>query len=158
MAEYTLSVNGQSHMVEASPDMPLLWVLRDRLRLTGTKFGCGQGLCGACTVHLGGEATRSCITPVADVGTQRVTTIEGLDPHGAHPLQKAWIEADVAQCGYCQTGQIMQAVALLEQAPQPSAAQVRDGMNGVLCRCGTYPRIEAAVLRAASLMQKKAGA
>jgi isoquinoline 1-oxidoreductase alpha subunit len=149
MAEYTLSVNGRSHTVEASPDMPLLWVLRDRLKLTGTKFGCGQGLCGACTVHLGGEPVRSCVTPVSDVGTQRITTIEGLDPHGAHPLQKAWIEADVSQCGYCQTGQIMTAAALLAKRPKPTDRDIDQAMGENVCRCGTYLRIREAIHRAA---------
>ncbi|WP_243293807.1 (2Fe-2S)-binding protein [Geothrix mesophila] len=149
MAEYTLSINGQSHTVEASPDMPLLWVLRDRIKLTGTKFGCGQGLCGACTVHLGGEAVRSCVTPVSDVGAKRITTIEGLDPHGAHPLQKAWIEVDVAQCGYCQTGQIMTAAALLARHPKPTDKDIDQAMGENVCRCGTYLRIREAIHRAA---------
>ena len=150
MAVFTLMVNGQPHTVETPPDMPLLWVLRDRLRLTGTKFGCGQGLCGACTVHLGGEATRSCITPVGEVGTRRVTTIEGLDPHGAHPLQKAWIESDVSQCGYCQAGQIMTAAALLARHPQPTDRDIDGAMGDNVCRCGTYLRIREAIHRAAT--------
>ena len=149
MAAFTLSVNGQSHTVEAPPDMPLLWVLRDRLKLTGTKFGCGQGLCGACTVHLGGSPVRSCQTSVSDVGTQRVTTIEGLDPHGRHPLQKAWIEVDVAQCGYCQTGQIMTAAALLAAHPRPTDREIDQAMGENVCRCGTYLRIREAIHRAA---------
>lgn len=152
----TLKVNGQAREFDADPGMPLLWALRDLLGLKGAKYGCGVAACGACTVHVGGQAVRSCVVPVGTVGHAEVRTIEGLG--GEHPVQQAWLAEQVPQCGYCQTGQIMQAVALLEQAPQPSAVQVRDGMNGVLCRCGTYPRIEAAVLRAASLMQKKAGA
>lgn len=151
-----LKVNGQERQVEADADMPLLWVLRDLLGLKGAKYGCGIAACGACTVQVGGKAVRSCVVPVGSVGAAEVRTIEALG--GEHPVQQAWIEEQVPQCGYCQTGQIMQAVALLEQAPRPTPEQVRDGMNGVLCRCGTYPRIEAAVLRAADLMQKKAGA
>ncbi|HEY3400842.1 MAG TPA: (2Fe-2S)-binding protein [Geothrix sp.] len=149
MAVFTLSVNGQSHTIEAPPDMPLLWVLRDRLTLTGTKFGCGQGLCGACTVHLGGTPVRSCKTRVGDVGSRRVTTIEGLDPHGAHPLQKAWIETDVSQCGYCQTGQIMTAAALLARNPKPSDDDIDRAMGRNVCRCGTYLRVREAIHRAA---------
>lgn len=152
----TLKVNGQAREFDADPAMPLLWALRDFLGLKGAKFGCGIAACGACTVQVGGKAVRSCVVPVGTVGEAEVRTIEGLG--GDHPVQQAWLEGQVPQCGYCQTGQVMQAVALVEQVPQPTAAQVRDGMNGVLCRCGTYPRIEAAVLRAAALMQKKAGA
>lgn len=149
MAAYTLSVNGRSHAVEASPEMPLLWVLRDRLQLTGTKFGCGQGLCGACTVHLGGNPVRACQTPVGEVGTQRITTIEGLDPQGAHPLQKAWLEVDVSQCGYCQAGQIMTAAALLARHPRPTDRDIDAAMGDNACRCGTYLRIREAIHRAA---------
>lgn len=149
MAAYTLSVNGRSHAVEASPEMPLLWVLRDRLQLTGTKFGCGQGLCGACTVHLGGNPVRACQTPVGEVGTQRITTIEGLDPQGAHPLQKAWLEVDVSQCGYCQAGQIMSAAALLARHPRPTDRDIDAAMGDNACRCGTYLRIREAIHRAA---------
>jgi aerobic-type carbon monoxide dehydrogenase small subunit (CoxS/CutS family) len=145
MAVFTLTVNGQSHRVEGSPQMPLLWVLRDRLRLTGTKFGCGQGLCGACTVHLGGVPVRSCKTRLGDVGAKRITTIEGLDPHGAHPLQKAWIEGDVSQCGYCQAGQIMTAAALLVRNPKPTDADIDRALGRNVCRCGTYLRIREAV-------------
>jgi isoquinoline 1-oxidoreductase alpha subunit len=149
----TLKVNGQAREFDADPGMPLLWALRDLLGLKGAKYGCGMAACGACTVHVGGKAVRSCVVPVGEVGEADVRTIEGLG--GEHPVQLAWLAEQVPQCGYCQTGQIMQAVALLEQVPQPTVAQVRDGMNGVLCRCGTYPRIEAAVLRAASLMHEK---
>ena len=149
MAVFNLSVNGQSHRVEAPPDMPLLWVLRERLGLTGTKFGCGQGLCGACTVLLGGVAVRSCLTRLGDLRGRGITTIEGLDPKGAHLLQKAWIEADVAQCGYCQTGQIMAAAALLAGNPRPSDADIDQAMGRNVCRCGTYLRIREAIHLAA---------
>ena len=149
MAVFNLSVNGQSHRVEAPPDMPLLWVLRERLGLTGTKFGCGQGLCGACTVLLGGVAVRSCLTRLGDLRGRSITTIEGLDPKGAHLLQKAWIEADVAQCGYCQTGQIMAAAALLAGNPRPSDADIDQAMGRNVCRCGTYLRIREAIHLAA---------
>lgn len=152
----TLNVNGQARQLDADPEMPLLWALRDFLGLKGAKYGCGIAACGACTVHVGGKAVRACVVPVGAVGDADVRTIEALG--GDHPVQQAWLEEQVPQCGYCQTGQIMQAVALLGQTPEPTAAQVRDGMNGVLCRCGTYPRIEAAVHRAAALMQKKRGA
>jgi len=145
MAAFTLTVNGQPHRVEASPQMPLLWVLRDRLHLTGTKFGCGQGQCGACTIHLGGVPVRSCKTRVGDVGAKRITTIEGLDPSGAHPLQKAWVEGDVSQCGYCQAGQIMTAAALLARNPKPTDADIDRAMGRNICRCGTYLRIREAV-------------
>jgi isoquinoline 1-oxidoreductase alpha subunit len=149
MAVFNLSVNGQSHKVEVPPDMPLLWVLRERLGLTGTKFGCGQGLCGACTVLLAGVAVRSCLTRLGDLRGRSITTIEGLDPVGAHPLQKAWIEADVAQCGYCQTGQIMTAAALLAGNPRPSDADIDQAMGRNVCRCGTYLRIREAIHLAA---------
>ena len=149
MAVFNLSVNGQSHKVEAPPDMPLLWVLRERLGLTGTKFGCGQGLCGACTVLLGGTAVRSCLTRLGDLRGRSITTIEGLDPNGAHPLQRACIEADVAQCGYCQTGQIMTAAALLAANPRPSDADIDQAMGRNVCRCGTYLRIREAIHLAA---------
>lgn len=152
----TLNVNGQARQLDADPEMPLLWALRDFLGLKGAKYGCGIAACGACTVHVGGKAVRACVVPVGAVGDADVRTIEALG--GDHPVQQAWLEEQVPQCGYCQTGQIMQAAALLGQTPEPTAAQIRDGMNGVLCRCGTYPRIEAAVHRAAALMQKKRGA
>ena len=134
-----------------TPDTPLLWVLRDTLGLTGTKFGCGMALCGACTVHLDGQPVRSCVTPVSAIGRRRVTTIEGLSSDRSHPLQRAWIELDVPQCGYCQSGQIMSAAALLAQTPQPSDADIDAAMSGNICRCGTYQRIRAAIHRAATL-------
>jgi isoquinoline 1-oxidoreductase alpha subunit len=130
--------------------MPLLWVLRDILELKGTKFGCGAGLCGACTVHLDGEATRACMFPAKDVGTKKITTIEGLSADGSHPVQRAWVDLDVPQCGYCQAGQIMTAAALLAQKPSPSDAEIAEAMNGNLCRCGTYVRIRAAIKKAAA--------
>jgi len=146
-----LNVNDQDVAVDVDPDMPLLWVLRDALGLTGTKYGCGAALCGACTVHVAGEAVRSCVTPVSAVGARRVTTIEGLSHDRSHPLQKAWIELDVLQCGYCQPGQFMSAAALLAHNPQPSDAEIDLAMSGNLCRCGTYQRIRAAIHRAAVL-------
>jgi isoquinoline 1-oxidoreductase alpha subunit len=146
-----LNVNGKDTEIEVDPDMPLLWVLRDTLGLTGTKFGCGMALCGACTVHLDGQPVRSCVTPVSAVGTKAVTTIEGLSPDRSHPVQKAWIELDVPQCGYCQSGQIMSAAALLAHTPEPSDADIDTAMSGNLCRCGTYQRIRAAIHRAAQL-------
>jgi len=150
MATYQLFVNGQSRSVAVAADMPLLWVLRDTLELRGTKFGCGRGVCGACTVLLDGVATRSCMTPVGSLGVRRVTTIEGLAPAGRlHPVQAAWIEEDVPQCGYCQAGQILTAVALLSTNPQPSDDDIRETMSNNLCRCGTYLRIRSAVRRAA---------
>jgi isoquinoline 1-oxidoreductase alpha subunit len=138
-----------THAVDADPAMPLLWALRDLLGLTGTKFGCGIGACGACTVHLNGQAVRSCITSICDVGDQEITTIEGLSPDGTHPVQRAWVANNVPQCGYCQAGQIMQAVALLKDTPKPTDQQITDGMSGNVCRCGTYQRIRAAVKAAA---------
>jgi isoquinoline 1-oxidoreductase subunit alpha len=146
-----LSVNGAEREVTAPPDMPLLWVLRDLLGLTGTKFGCGVAQCGACTVHLDGEPLRSCITPVSAVGDRKITTIEGLSPEGNHPVQRAWAELDVVQCGYCQSGQIMAAAALLDAKPDPSDADIDAALSGNICRCGTYQRIRAAVHRAAGL-------
>jgi isoquinoline 1-oxidoreductase subunit alpha len=144
-----LNVNGQDVEVDVEPDTPLLWVLRDSLGLTGTKYGCGMALCGACTVHLNGEPVRSCVTPVAAVGDNKITTIEGLSPDRSHPVQQAWIELDVPQCGYCQSGQIMSAVALLANNPKPSDADIDAAMSGNLCRCGTYQRIRAAIHKAA---------
>ncbi len=144
-----LNVNGQSVEVDVDPETPLLWVLRDTIGLTGTKYGCGMALCGACTVHLNGEPIRSCVTPVSAVGEQPVTTIEGLSKDRSHPVQKAWIEIDVPQCGYCQSGQIMSAAALLAKTPKPSDEQIDEAMAGNLCRCGTYQRIRTAIHRAA---------
>jgi aerobic-type carbon monoxide dehydrogenase small subunit (CoxS/CutS family) len=145
----TFTLNGKSTTVNVDPQMPLLWVLRDTLDLTGTKFGCGMALCGACTVHINGEAARSCITPVSSVQEKKVTTIEGLSADGSHPVQKAWIAEDVPQCGYCQSGQIMSAVALLAKKPTPTDADIDDAMRGNICRCGTYQRIRKAIHRAA---------
>jgi len=146
----TFTLNGKATTVNVDPQMPLLWVLRDTLNMTGTKFGCGMALCGACTVHINSEAARSCITPVSSVEGKKITTIEGLSPDGSHPVQKAWIEEDVPQCGYCQTGQIMSAVALLAKKPNPTDVEIDDAMSGNLCRCGTYQRIRKAIHRAAS--------
>ena len=150
MSKYTLRVNGQSHSVDVTPETPLLWVLRDSLGLVGTKYGCGIGECGACTVHLNGKPTRGCQTAIKDVGTAQITTIEGLDPAGKHPLQQAWCELDVPQCGYCQAGQIMQAVSLLNQNPHPTDADIDEAMGGNLCRCGTYFRIRSAIKQVAA--------
>ena len=147
----TLTINGRSRTVSVAPDTPLLWVLRDTLGLTGTKYGCGVGQCGACTVHLDGVAVRACLTPVGQVGTRPVVTIEGLSSDGSHPVQQAWLAEDVPQCGYCQAGQIMTAAALLRSNPHPSGAEIEAAMQGNLCRCGTYQRIRAAVHRAAGL-------
>ncbi|HWC95831.1 MAG TPA: (2Fe-2S)-binding protein [Candidatus Sulfopaludibacter sp.] len=148
---YKLNVNGRAATVDAPADMPLLWVLRDVLHMHGTKYGCGIGQCGACTVLLGGKAVRSCLTPVSAVGTQAVTTIEGLSADGTHPLQQAWQEVDVPQCGYCQAGQIMSAAALLAANPKPADKDIDAAMNGNLCRCATYTRIRRAVHRAAEM-------
>ena len=152
----TFVLNGKSETVNVSPEMPLLWVLRDTLDKTGTKFGCGAGLCGACTVHINGEAARSCQTPISAVSGKKVTTIEGLSADGSHPVQKAWIEEDVPQCGYCQSGQIMSAVALLAKKPKPTDADIDDFMSGNICRCGTYQRIRKAIHRAAGASTGKA--
>ena len=147
----SLTVNGERHDIDADPEMPLLWALRDLIKLTGTKYGCGIAQCGACTIHLNGQPARACVTPVsAAVGTE-IRTIEGLSPDATHPVQQAWIELDVVQCGYCQSGQVMAAAALLEQNPSPTDADIDAAMNGNICRCGTYPRIRAAVKRAAEL-------
>jgi isoquinoline 1-oxidoreductase alpha subunit len=145
----TLKVNGEEYTVDVDPDTPLLWVLRDTLGLTGTKFSCGVGLCGACVVHLDGAPVRSCVTPASEVAGRSITTIEGLSPDGSHPLQRAWIAEDVPQCGYCQPGQIMTAAALLAENPHPSNADIDAAMSGNLCRCGTYQRIRRAIHRAA---------
>jgi isoquinoline 1-oxidoreductase alpha subunit len=145
-----LKVNGQDQTYDGDPSLPLLWYLRDEVGLTGTKFGCGQALCGACTVHLGGQAIRSCITAMADVDGQEVTTIEGLHPAGDHPVQKAWRDLGVPQCGFCQAGQIMQAASLLAQSPHPTDGEIREQMSGNICRCGCYQRIEAAIRAAAT--------
>jgi isoquinoline 1-oxidoreductase alpha subunit len=149
MTPITLNVNGTSRNVDVDPETPLLWVLRDQLQLTGTKYSCGAGLCGACTVLLDGEARRSCITPVSQAAGRQITTIEGLAPEGSHPLQRAWLAENVAQCGYCQPGQIMTAAALLARNPQPTDADIDAAMGSNLCRCGTYPRIRRAIHRAA---------
>jgi isoquinoline 1-oxidoreductase subunit alpha len=146
-----LNLNGKDTQVDVEDDMPLLWVLRDTLGLTGTKYGCGMALCGACTVHLDGQPIRSCVMPVSAIGSKKITTIEGLSHDSSHPVQRAWIELDVPQCGYCQSGQIMSAVALLERTPQPSDADIDSAMAGNICRCGTYQRIRAAIHRAAAL-------
>jgi len=146
----SLTVNGRAVEVDAAPDMPLLWVLRDVLGLTGTKFGCGMALCGACTVHLDGKPIRACVTPVSAAVGASVTTIEGLSANADHPLQRAWIELDVVQCGYCQSGQIMAAAALLASNPHPSGDDITAAMAGNICRCGTYQRIHAAIARAAA--------
>jgi aerobic-type carbon monoxide dehydrogenase small subunit (CoxS/CutS family) len=147
----TITVNGRRHELDIDPDMPLLWALRDSLGLTGTKYGCGIAVCGACTVHVDGETVRACVTPVSAVAGKKITTIEGLSADSSHPVQRAWIEHDVPQCGFCQSGQIMQAVALLAKNPNPSDADIDQAMNGVLCRCGTYQRIRTAIKRAAQL-------
>lgn len=144
-----LKVNGMQRTFSGDPNMPLLWYLRDMLLLTGTKFGCGVSLCGACTVHKNGEAIRSCVTPMSGVSGAEITTIEGLNANGLHPVQKAWIEIDVPQCGYCQAGQIMQAVSFLRKKPKPSDAEIDAAMSGNICRCGTYQRIRAAIKTAA---------
>ncbi len=153
MAAITFLLNGTPQSFNGNPQMPLLWMLRDVLNLTGTKFGCGMALCGACTVHLDGEATRSCVTPMASVAGKRVTTIEGLSRDSSHPLQRAWLELDVPQCGYCQSGQLMSAAALLARTPRPTDAQIDEAMSGNICRCGTYGRIRQAIHRAASQMR-----
>jgi aerobic-type carbon monoxide dehydrogenase small subunit (CoxS/CutS family) len=149
MAPMRLTVNGTEHTVDVHPDMPLLWLVRDVLNLTGTKFGCGMGLCGACTVHLDGVAIRSCSTSIAEAAGKQITTIEGLSPDSSHPLQRAWMAEHVPQCGYCQAGQIMNAAALLAKQPNPSDAEIDAAMAGNLCRCGTYQRIRQAIQRAA---------
>jgi len=149
-------LNGKPQTVDVSPEMPLLWVLRDTLAMTGTKFGCGMALCGACTVHIEGQAARSCVTPVSTVAGKTITTIEGLSSDANHPVQQAWMEVNVPQCGYCQPGQIMSAVALLAKRAAPTDAEIDDAMSGNICRCGTYQRIRKAVHRAAELQSGKA--
>jgi isoquinoline 1-oxidoreductase alpha subunit len=150
MATINLNVNGKMHTVDVDPKTPVLWVLRDHLNLVGTKFGCGIAQCGACTIHLDGNATRSCVLPVSSVQDKEIVTIEGLSEDGDHPVQKAWLEHDVAQCGYCQAGQIMTAAALLKSKPSPSDEEIESTMNGNICRCATYLRIKAAIKTAAN--------
>ena len=149
MATFNLNINGNVQTIEAEPEMPLLWVLRDLLNLTGTKFGCGIGVCGACTIWIDGEAIRSCITPISETENRAITTIEGLSPDGLHPIQQAWLAESVSQCGYCQTGIIMATAALLATTPRPSDAEIDEALSNNLCRCGTYLRIRRAVHRAA---------
>lgn len=150
MATIKLNVNGKSNTLEIDPKTPVLWVLRDHLNLVGTKYGCGMAQCGACTIHLDGVAMRSCMLPVSAVGTKKIVTIEGISENGDHPVQKAWLEHDVAQCGYCQTGQIMTASALLEKNPKPTDEQIETAMQGNICRCGTYLRIKDAIKSASA--------
>jgi len=154
---FKVNVNGQFKTVDLPPDTPLLWALRDGLDLKGTKFGCGMSLCGACTVHLDGEPVRSCQLPISSVGDKKVTTIEGLSPDGSHPLQKAWHELDVPQCGYCQAGQIMTAAALLRRKPNPTDADIDAAMSGNLCRCATYVRIREGIKKAAAASSARVG-
>jgi isoquinoline 1-oxidoreductase subunit alpha len=154
---YELTINGQRHQLDVDGDMPLLWALRDVVGLTGAKFGCGKALCGACTVHLEGAAVRACVLPVSAAAGKSVTTIEGLSPDGSHPVQRAWVEENVAQCGYCQAGQIMSAASLLSRQSDPSDAEIDAAMGGNLCRCGTYVRIRKAIKRAADLTKGGAG-
>lgn len=149
MAIYNLKINGQPKQVDVDPATPMLWVIREHLNMPGTKYGCGVAMCGACTIHLNGTAVRSCQLPVSAIGKNEITTIEGLSENGDHPVQKAWIEHDVAQCGYCQTGQIMSAAALLKTNPNPTDAQIETSMSGNICRCGTYLRIKDAIKTAA---------
>jgi aerobic-type carbon monoxide dehydrogenase small subunit (CoxS/CutS family) len=155
MSSFTLSVNGSTRTVDVAPETPLLWVLRDTLDMRGTKFGCGRGFCGACTVHVDGVATRSCQTPVASAAGHGITTIEGLGQQALHPLQQAWIDEDVPQCGYCQAGQLMSAAALLAKNPDPSDSEIVAALSGNLCRCATYVRIRRAVRRASVAMAEK---
>ncbi len=158
MDAISITVNGRARSVEVSPDTPLLWVLRDTLGLTGTKFGCGMALCGACTVHVDGEPTRSCTTRIANVAGRNITTIEGLSPNGQHPVQVAWLDAQVAQCGYCQVGMIMTAAALLTKNPAPTDTDIDEALGGHICRCGTYQRIRQAVHQASSKKPASGGA
>ncbi len=154
MASYNLNINGKTYKVEADPKMPLLWVIRELANLPGTKYGCGIAQCGACTVHLNGNPVRSCSVPVSAVAKQAITTVEGLSPDNSHPVQKAWIDEQVPQCGYCQSGQIMAAAALLKRNPNPTDADIDAAMNGHICRCGTYVRIRKAIKTAAQNMSK----
>ncbi|HTE34175.1 MAG TPA: (2Fe-2S)-binding protein [Chryseolinea sp.] len=154
MAQYNLQINGRSYEADVESDTPLLWVLRDNLQLVGTKFGCGIAQCGACTVHLNGAAVRSCTLPVSAVGKNKITTIEGLSANGDHPVQQAWMEVDVPQCGYCQSGQMMSAAALLQKNPKPTEEQITTAMNGNICRCGTYHRIREAIQVASTKMKQ----
>jgi isoquinoline 1-oxidoreductase subunit alpha len=154
MASFTLLINNKSYQVEAEPQMPLLWAIRDLAGLTGTKYGCGISQCGACTVHLNGTPIRSCSMPVSSVANQKITTIEGLSDDNSHPVQKAWIDEQVPQCGYCQSGQIMAATALLKRNPSPTDKDIDAAMQGHICRCGTYPRIRKAIKKAALEMKK----
>lgn len=151
MAKYNLKINGKARQVDVDPSTPVLWVLRDSLNMVGTKFGCGMAQCGACTVHLDGNAVRSCVLPVSAIGKQEITTIEGLSANGDHPVQKAWLELDVAQCGYCQSGQIMSAAALLKSNPKPTDDDIDAAMSGNICRCGTYLRIKEAIKTASKV-------
>ncbi len=157
MAVVKFTLNGKAQTVDAAPAMPLLWVLRDSLGLTGTKFGCGMSLCGACTVHINGQAVRSCVTPISTVAGKSVVTIEGLSADASHPIQQAWIEGDVPQCGYCQSGQIMTAAALLAKTSRPSDADIDEAMHGNICRCGTYDTIRSAIHRAAEIKAAAGG-
>ncbi len=153
MATFNLKINGKTHEVDVDPTTPILWVLRDNLQLVGTKYGCGVAQCGSCTIHLNGVAIRSCVTPVSAIGGGAITTIEGLSEKGDHPVQQAWLEHDVYQCGYCQAGQIMSAAALLENNPNPSDEEIEASMSGNICRCGTYNRIKAAIKTASNIGQ-----
>lgn len=150
MAVFSLKINGSKREVDVDPSTPLLWVIRDHLDLVGTKFGCGIASCGACTIHIDGVAMRSCVYPISKIGSQAITTIEGLSKNGDHPVQEAWLEVDVPQCGYCQAGQIMSAASLLKSNPNPSDAEIDSAMTGNLCRCGTYTRIKTAIKKAAN--------
>ena len=155
MANFHLKINGKQHQIDVDPSTPMLWVLRDHLGLVGTKYGCGEWVCGACTIHLGDEATPACKVLVSEVGNQPITTIAGLSENGDHPIQQAWLELDVSQCGYCQPGQIMRAAALLKKNPNPTDAEIEKEMNINLCRCGAYLRINAAIKSAGKAMQKR---
>lgn len=157
MAFFNLKINGSSYALDANPQMPLLWVIRDLIGLKGTKFGCGMAQCGACTIHLNGEAVRSCVTPVSRAVEKHIVTIEGLSANGDHPIQQAWIELNVPQCGYCQSGQIMSAAVLLRNNPQPTDQDIDDAMSGNICRCGTYLRIRAAIHRASGIQKTLTG-